>query len=176
MGNAASMNPAVIAIVGHSGAGKTTLIERLLPVLNVSGMRVATIKHSHHTPGLDVIGTDSWRHKQAGATASMLVTPSGMRLVSDAIDQHEIEQLAQRYFFDMDIVLAEGFSQVACAKIEVLRTACSSVARCAVEDGLIAMVTDVEGSNAQLPHFVLDDIVSIAQFIVDWQQQQGAKP
>ena len=54
MGNTAPMSPCVIAIVGHSGAGKTTLIERLLPVLLRSGLAVATIKHSHHQVELDI--------------------------------------------------------------------------------------------------------------------------
>ena len=171
------MKPALLAIVGHSGCGKTTLIEKLLPLLNTAGLRVATIKHTHHDVVMDMPGKDSWRHKQAGAAASMLLTPSGMQLVTDAIE-YPLAQLAQRYFFDMDLVLAEGFSHAACAKIEVLRAACSTDARCTEQDGLIAMVTDVRGnnsgSNMQLPHFVPDDISGIAQWIVDWQRQHGS--
>ena len=169
------MKPAVLAIVGHSGCGKTTLIEKLLPVLNQARLRVATIKHSHHQVALDASGKDSWRHKQAGAAASMLLTPAGMQLVTDAIEHQELKHLAQRYFFDMDMVLAEGFSEAECAKIEVLRAACATVARFAVEDGLIAMVTDVPDSNMQLPHFDPDDISSIAQFIEKWKRQQDRK-
>ena len=160
------MKPAVLAIVGYSGSGKTTLIEKLLPLLNQAGLRVATIKHTHHEVRLDAAGKDSWRHKQAGAAASMLLTPSGMQLVTDVIKYAEPEQLAQRYFFDMDLVLAEGFSQGKCAKIEVLRKARSTTLRCAIDDGLIAMVTDVE-SSMRLPHFSLDDVAGIARFVTD---------
>jgi len=170
------MRPVVLAIVGHSGSGKTTLIEKLLPVLNQAGLLVATIKHTHHQVAMDTPGKDSWRHKQAGAAASMLLTPSGMQLVTDAIEQHEPEQLARRYFFDMDLVLVEGFSHAACAKIEVLRAACSAVARCAPEDGLIALITDVKNSAMRLPHFAPDDIGGIAQFIAGSMWQQGAGP
>lgn len=156
----------VIAIAGHSGSGKTTLIEKLLPVLNKTGLRVATIKHTHHHVALDSSGKDSWRHKQAGAVASMLLTPSGMQLVTDAIECVELEPLAQRYFFDMDLVLAEGFSEAAGARIEVLRTACCTVPRCAMNDGLIAIVTDAD-VHMHVPHFNLDDIAGIARFITD---------
>ena len=161
------MKPAVLAIVGHSGSGKTTLIEKLLPLLNQAGWRVATIKHTHHEVMLDAAGKDSWRHKQAGAAASMLLTPAGMQLVTDAIESAQLEHLAQRYFFDMDLVLAEGFSQGKCAKIEVLRKACSTAPRCAIDDGLIAIVTDVETSMMRLPYFSLDDVAGIARFVTD---------
>lgn len=167
--------PSIISIVGHSGAGKTTLIERLLPVLNASRVRVATIKHSHHSVELDVVGTDSWRHKQAGAQASMLVTPSEIQLVLGDTTQANPMQLVRRYFADMDLVLVEGFSQASCAKIEVLRKACNPNLRCANQEGLVGIVTDVELNNMQFPHFGLDDISNIAQFVMGWKQRQGAE-
>jgi molybdopterin-guanine dinucleotide biosynthesis protein B len=171
MGYAAPLNPATLAIVGHSGAGKTTLIERLLPLLNANGMRVATIKHSHHALDFDVPGKDSWRHKQAGAAASLLVASSGIQLVADVINGQDIEQLIQRYFFDMDLVLAEGFSQASCAKIEVLRQDCNPDARCLSEQGLIALVTDVAEVDTPLPKFAMNDLASVAKFIIAWHQQ-----
>jgi molybdopterin-guanine dinucleotide biosynthesis protein B len=171
MGHAAPLNPKTLAIVGYSGAGKTTLIERLLPVLNASGMRVATVKHSHHPLDFDVRGKDSFRHKKAGAVASMLVSPTGMQLVADVTDKQNLAQLIHQYFIDMDLVLAEGYSQASCAKVEVLRQDCNPVARCTVADGLIALATDVASDDTHTPRFLLDDINSIAKFIINWQQQ-----
>lgn len=161
------MKPYVLAIVGHSGAGKTTLIERLLPVLTAQGLRVATMKHSHHEIDLDDAGKDSWRHKQAGAKANLLLTPSGLRLVADVTDACDPSQLAQHYFADMDLVLAEGFSRAVCPKIEVLRAACALAPRCTVADGLIAMASDVGIQHLQLVQFSLDDSNAIAEFIAE---------
>ena len=157
----------VFTFVGHSGSGKTTLVEKLLRELSGKGLRVATIKHAHHKVALDTPGKDSWRYKQAGAVMSMLVTSNELQLVADAVDRREPEQLAQRFLGEADLVLAEGFSHAAGDKIEVLRRDCSTVPRCAVEDGLIAMVTDVEEVYPQLPHFGLADIAAIAQFMLD---------
>jgi len=170
MDHFAPLNPTTLAIVGHSGAGKTTLIERLLPLLNARGMRVATIKHSHHSLEFDMPGKDSWRHKQAGAAASLLVAPSGIQLIADVANSQYLKQLTQRYFFDMNLVLAEGFSQTSCAKLEVLRKDCNPVARCTTADGLIALVTDVEVGDTTKPRFGLNDIGSIAQFIIGWHE------
>jgi len=159
----------LIAIVGHSGSGKTTLIEKLLPVLNAAGLRIATIKRTHHQVPLDTPGKDSWRFKQAGAVASMLVTPQALQLVADMTEPHDPLCLAQRYFSDADLVLAESFSQADCPKIEVLRAACSTVPRCS--DGLIALVTDVAAAYPHLPHFALDDVDGIARFILEQVRQ-----
>ena len=154
----------LISIVGHSGSGKTTLIEKLLPVLNAAGMKVATLKHTHHQVPLDTPGKDSWRFKQAGAMASMLVTPQALQLVADMPEPYDPVLLAQRYFGDADLVIAESFSDADCPKIEVLRAACSTIPRCA--DGLIALVTDVATAHPHLPHFALDDVDGIAKFIL----------
>jgi molybdopterin-guanine dinucleotide biosynthesis protein B len=156
----------VFIFVGHSGSGKTTLIEKLLHELSGRGLRVATIKHAHHKVVLDTPGKDSWRYKQAGAVMSMLVTSNELQLVADAVDRREPDQLAQRFMGEADLVLAEGFSHAAGMKIEVLRRECSTVPRCKIENGLIAMITDVDEAHPQLPHFALDDIAGIVQFML----------
>jgi molybdopterin-guanine dinucleotide biosynthesis protein B len=158
--------PPVIIFVGHSGAGKTTLVERLLPELTRRGLRVATIKHAHHRVELDHAGKDSWRYTQAGAALSMLVTAGQLQLVAEAVDRRDPQQLAERFLGEADLVLAEGFSHAPGAKIEILRRACAKRPRCAIGDGLIALVTDVDEVYPQLPHFALDGIGAVADFVL----------
>ena len=43
----------VIGFAGYSGAGKTTLVERLIPVLKLHGQRVSVVKHAHHKFDID---------------------------------------------------------------------------------------------------------------------------
>src|SRR3989338_3241297 len=157
----------VFTVVGHSGSGKTTLVEKLLHELSGRGLRVATIKHAHHKVVLDTPGKDSYRYKQAGAAMSMLVTSNELQLVADAVDRREPEQLAQRFLVEADLVLAEGFSHCAGEKIEVLRRECARPQRCTLEDGVIAIVTALDEVYPQLPHFALEDIAGIAQFVLD---------
>ncbi len=63
---------AVVAIVGGSNSGKTTLIEKLIPIFRQRGYRVGTIKHVMHEMVFDQSGKDSWRHAMAGADTVMV--------------------------------------------------------------------------------------------------------
>ena len=159
-------SPELVIFVGHSNAGKTTFVEQLLAELTRRGRRVAAIKHAHHAVELDTAGKDSWRYKQAGAVMSMLVTRDALQLVADATDRREPQQLAARFLGEADLVLAEGFSHAAGPKIEVLRRACGKPPRCQLEDGLIALVTDCEEAHPSLPHFALDDVAGVADFVL----------
>lgn len=165
------MKPAVFIFVGHSCSGKTTLVEKLLPELTSRGMRLATIKHAHHKVELDKEGKDSWRYKKAGAVMSMLVTSNELQIVADAVDKREPAQLAERFLGEADMVLAEGFSLAPGNKIEVLRRVCGKLPRCAIEDGLIAIVTDMDEVYPQLPHFSLDDIAELASFLLSYTKR-----
>ena len=159
-------SPELFIFVGHSNAGKTTFVEQLLAELTRRGRRVGAIKHAHHAVELDTAGKDSWRYKQAGAVMSMLVTRDALQLVADATDRREPQQLAARFLGEADLVLAEGFSHAAGPKIEVLRRACGKPPRCQLEDGLIALVTDCEEAHPSLPHFALDDVAGVADFVL----------
>jgi len=161
------MTSPVFIFVGHSGSGKTTLVEKLLPELTTRGLRLATIKHAHHKVELDKEGKDSWRYKRAGAVMSMLVTSNELQIVADAVDRREPGQLAERFLGEADMVLAEGFSLAPGDKIEILRRECGKPPRCAIEDGLIAIVTDMDEIYPQLPHFDLDDIAGLADFLLE---------
>ena len=59
--------PAVLAVSGAHNSGKTTLLEKLLPVLRSRGLKVGIIKHDGHDFTPDVPGTDSFRLREAGA-------------------------------------------------------------------------------------------------------------
>ena len=160
------MTPPVFIFVGHSNAGKTTFVEKLIPELARRGRRVATIKHAHHKVELDTEGKDSWRYKRAGAAMSMLVIASALQLVADATERREPRQLAERFLGEADLVLAEGFSLAPGDKIEILRRACGKPPRCTPEDGVIALVTDMDEVYPDLPHFALDDVAGVADFLL----------
>jgi molybdopterin-guanine dinucleotide biosynthesis protein B len=51
-----------VSVVGNSGSGKTTFIEKLIPELIGRGLKVGTIKHDVHGFEMDKPGKDSWRH------------------------------------------------------------------------------------------------------------------
>jgi len=166
MSKASKPAPKVFNIVGNSGSGKTTLVEQLIRELSSRGLRVATIKRADHRVVLDTPGKDSYRNKEAGAVMSMLVTSNQMQLVSDLTEGREPDQLAERFLEGTDLVLAEGFSQSQGPKIEVVRRECGKPPRCTIEDGLIAIVTDMDEVFPQLPHFALDDINGVVEFIL----------
>ena len=63
------MKQRVFGITGWKNSGKTTLTERLVTELSRRGFRIATVKHAHHDFDIDQPGTDSFRHRAAGAAA-----------------------------------------------------------------------------------------------------------
>jgi molybdopterin-guanine dinucleotide biosynthesis protein MobB len=155
--------PPIISIVGKSNSGKTTLIERLIPVLGARGYRIGTIKHSHHDIDLDRPGKDSYRHKSAGAEAVMVAGPGRVALVKDVVDA-QLDELVD-YFQDLDLVITEGYKRTTKPKIEICRAVRSSAPLCREDPSLVAMVTDLNIEDLAVPAFLPDDIQGLADFI-----------
>jgi molybdopterin-guanine dinucleotide biosynthesis protein B len=154
--------PQLICIVGRSQSGKTTLIEKLIPVLKHKGYRIGTIKHSHHIFDFDKSGKDSWRHKDAGADAVIIASPGKIAMVKN--DQQGTLESLLDYFGDLDLVITEGYKGAHQPKIEVVRAARHDDALLRDDRHLVAVVTDAD-LDIKLPVFGLEDIDELADFI-----------
>ena len=87
--------PAVLAVSGAHNSGKTTLLEKLIPILRRRGLKVGVIKHDGHDFIPDVPGTDSFRLREAGAEG-VAVYSSQRYLLTEAFRLTEQDLLALR--------------------------------------------------------------------------------
>ena len=151
--------PPVVAVVGWKNSGKTTLVARLVEELSRLGLRVGTIKHAHHRAVMDAPGTDTDRHREAGAVATMLVSDAGWGLrVSE-------EALSLRQAMDRlpacDVVVLEGYKREPVPKIECRRFAADGPLLAASDPNVIAVAHD-GAYDGPLPAFGLEDGPAIA--------------
>jgi molybdopterin-guanine dinucleotide biosynthesis protein B len=152
----------IICIVGRSQTGKTTLIEKLIPVLKDRGYKIGTIKHSHHIFDFDKTGKDSWRHRDAGAETVILASPGKIAMIKN--DHAGTLDSLQHFFADLDLLITEGYKGALKPKIEVVRAARHQEALLAEDPNLVAIATDVEMA-VEVPVFGLEEIDQLADFI-----------
>lgn len=156
----------ILTVVGLSGVGKTTLIEKLIPEFIQRGFRVGTVKHHKHRFEMDRPGKDSWRHKQAGAAATIVSSPHQIGMVMDVDHDHRPEELAS-LVCNVDIILAEGYKKENNFKIEIFRPTAHGELLCKDDAHLVAVVSDVK-VDFEVPKFSLDDVEALANFLIDY--------
>ena len=154
----------VVSVVGNSGAGKTTFLEKLIPELIHRGLKVGTIKHDVHGFEMDKPGKDSWRHKHAGALATVISSPYQIGMVKDVEYDHKLEELLP-LFNGMDIILTEGYKRGGHPKIEIFRTEINSEPLCKNDRYLLALISDSD-VDMDVPIFSLSAIKEIADFLI----------
>jgi molybdopterin-guanine dinucleotide biosynthesis protein B len=155
----------VVCIVGFSGAGKTTVTVGLVTALKQHDLRVGTIKHDVHGFEIDRPGKDSWRHKQAGASTTIISSPAQIGLVMDVDHDHHPLELVP-LLGDMDIVLVEGFKRADLPKIEVFRPENQKPPACRNDRNLLAVVSDAK-LRWNVPIYETNDLEGLAEFIVE---------
>lgn len=156
----------VVCIVGKHNAGKTTLLERLIPCLQARGRRVAVIKHAAHGFELDREGSDSWRLAQTGAEAVVLGGPDSAVLLCRLAEGASLPQLLGLLpNLGFDLVLVEGFKQSALPKIEVHRAALGRDLMLAAA-ALEAVVSD-DPHAGNVTRFATDDVQGLATFLIE---------
>ena len=166
----------VLGIAGWSGAGKTTLIEAVLPRLRDAGLVVSTVKHAHHGADLDRPGKDSWRHRQAGAREVLLTTPGGWALIHEAAaPEPGLHELLTR-MAPVDLVLVEGFRRSPIPKLEVYRESLGKPPLWPDWPDIAAVASDLPLRSCDRPVLQLDETAAITSWIVAFVQRSLSEP
>ncbi|MBH9551878.1 molybdopterin-guanine dinucleotide biosynthesis protein B [Inhella sp. 4Y17] len=161
----------VFGIAGHSGMGKTTLLEHLVAELGQRGLKVSLIKHSHKDIEIDRPGKDSFRLREAGCQEVLLLGASRWALMHELRGNAEpsLDYLLSR-IQACDLVLVEGFKSGDFPKLEVWRAEVGKPLLWPEWPGITAVASDGPPPvNAPIPWLPLEDLGRLA----DWVLQEA---
>lgn len=157
-------DPPLIAVVGNSGSGKTTFIEKLIPELTSRGLKVGSIKHDVHGFEMDRPGKDSWRHKHAGASTTIISSPFQIGMVMDVEYDHRPDELLP-LFNGLDIILTEGYKGSSIPKLEIFRAEITKEPLCKNDEKLLALITDAN-VDLNIPVFSTKAVKNVADYLI----------
>ena len=148
----------VISFVGRSNTGKTTLLEKVIPLLRSRGLRVGTVKHHAGEFEIDREGKDSYRHKKAGATATMITSPTKVALVEDISRELTLSEVIERYMHEVDLVITEGYKRERMPKVELYVHGRGAPPLATEDPDIIAIATDGPAIAADAP---VDELIDV---------------
>ena len=152
----------VISLVGKSGVGKTTALERIIREIKRRGYRVGTVKHDTHGFEMDKPGKDSWRHAQAGSDAVVVSGPHKMALIRKTVQELPLEDIVE-LMGDVDLVITEGYKRGSKPKIEISRLERGTELLCQPHE-LIGIMADYRVS-LPVPVYGLEDAAGIVDLL-----------
>lgn len=110
-----------ISVVGRHNSGKTTLVTKLIREMSTRGFDVGSVKHhSHGDFDIDYPGKDSYRHREAGATETVIASPvkaARIKTLSNELECSDIIHSMPGH----DIVIVEGYRKSGLPTIEIMR-------------------------------------------------------
>lgn len=163
----------VIGVTGYKNAGKTGLVERLVAELVGRGLRVSTLKHAHHDARIDTPGTDSDRHRAAGARQVALVAGRRWAVMTE-LDEGEAEPSLADMLARLDpadLVVVEGWKALPFPKIEVWREGLGHPLRAPDDPSVVAVAAKGAVPPCPCPVLDLDDTRALADLA-----QSAARP
>lgn len=159
----------VIGFIGYSNSGKTTLIEKLIPIFRAQRLNVSAIKNAHHGFDMDRPGKDSFRYRDAGASQVLIATASRWALLTETPQRSATLEELLAALAPCDLVIVEGFkSEGQIPRIEVRRSQ-DNVPNIEPpifphDSNVVALATD-HPVQTDLPVLDLNDPDKIAAFI-----------
>ncbi|MGR5433701.1 bifunctional molybdopterin-guanine dinucleotide biosynthesis adaptor protein MobB/molybdopterin molybdotransferase MoeA [Vibrio owensii] len=171
-----TLNIPILGFAAYSGTGKTTLLEALLPKLTEAGLRIGMLKHAHHNFDVDQPGKDSHRLRKAGASQMLISSRNRFALMTETPEsESEFDYLLTRFDEDkLDVVLVEGCKNIAFPKIELHREEVGKPWLHPNDENIIAIASDSDELDSDLPQMNINDLEAIAQFVIQYVQEAKA--
>ncbi|PRQ02519.1 Molybdopterin molybdenumtransferase [Enhygromyxa salina] len=158
--------PPVLAFIGSSGSGKTTVLARLIAALSAD-LKVGVIKHGRHFD-LDKPGKDSDRFRAAGAAVVVMASPDLTATLEQPERPASFAELLLRLppELDLDLVLVEGFKYEGLRSVEVHREGRPMLCRGRGFEHVVAIVTDSPRlAPPGLPCYRHDQLVALEAMV-----------
>ena len=170
----------LFGIAGHSGMGKTTLLERLVPEIASRGLVVSLIKHSHKNIDIDRPGKDSYRLRESGCKEVLLLGNDRWALMHElrGAPEPSLDYLLDR-MQQCDVVLVEGFKGGEFPKLEVWRASEGKPTLWPDWPGIVVIASDTPPRTPEeasvtpgLARLDLSDVPAIAAFVLAHAQSR----
>ncbi|MDZ7823508.1 MAG: molybdopterin-guanine dinucleotide biosynthesis protein B [Ahrensia sp.] len=161
------MSKILFGISGFKNSGKTTLTAKLIAEFKARGFKVSSVKHAHHAFDLDQPGTDTDKHRAAGAGEVVIASAKRWALLHEISDQEQEPELTTliEHMALCDIIFAEGYKTEAHPKLLMIASEEQANLMGSVNNVVaIAAPSDVK-IISDLPRFDRDDVIAIADFV-----------
>jgi molybdopterin-guanine dinucleotide biosynthesis protein B len=159
---------AVIQIIGHQNAGKTTLLEKLIKRAKENSHKIGTIKHHGHggIPDHGFQVKDSDRHSKAGAVLAG-VEGDGVLLLNLAGQHWPLAKLVEIYqSLSIDTIFIEGYKKEHFPKVVLLKE--ESDLSLLKLSSVLCVITwpDIHSLNIHVPIFHIEDEQNYIDYIM----------
>ena len=150
----------IFGIIGLKNTGKTFISQLLIKYFIKMNLKVASIKHAHHSFEIDKPNTDSFLHRQAGSSQVIISSSKKWAKIVDLESENEktLNELI-REITPVDILIIEGFKNEDHPKFEIIKDNLDNSSFLFTKlNNVVGLISDKKGKDC----FVVKDLSSWA--------------